>query len=412
MSKLKKSFTFSIFLILILSLASALYSENKINNNSINIKNTLTQSQDEEVPKKEPKSCNITFAGDLVMHMPVVNSVYDKTTGAYNFDSCFSKVKDFISSSDYSVCNSETSYLGEGSEYSGYPCFNTPSSLLTSLKNVGFDGLTSAHNHSLDKGSDGINLTTKTIKENGFDLYGLKEDYSDKNYIVKDINGIKVGITEYTYASTDDLGQETLNGIPIPSDVEDKINYFDFAKIDKATSDMKNTLDNMKKDGAEFTIFYIHWGNEYQNLPSSEQETLAYSLNSFGIDVIIGSHPHVVEPIRKITDATSGKETLVCYSLGNFLSNQSEETIGKARSEDGLMVKLEIYKDTDDNVSLKSYDAEPTWVYRHTDDNGKIQYSILPVEEIIKTGEDTNYSAPVFNKIHDSCNATESTINS
>lgn len=404
-----KNFT-SKFFLLSICLFSLIFllSCNNNSNESLESNSITTKS----IISNVPKECSIVAAGDLVIHMPIVESVYDNTSGTYNFDSIFSKVKDYITKSDLAICNSETSYLQDQSNFTGYPCFNSPTSLLSSLKNTGFDILTSAHNHTLDQGVQGVNSTFKAITDNGFDVLGIKNNYDDKNYIIKDINGINVGITNYTYSETDTLGTKSLNGIPIPKELQGRINVFDFSHIEKDLENMKSTLEAMKSDGAEFSIFYIHWGNEYELLPSSDQENLAKVLNSYGLDVIIGSHPHVVQPVRTITNDISGKKTLVCYSLGNFISNQRAETIGNVRSEDGLMVKLNIYKDINNNVSLKSYETKPTWVNKYTDPNGKLCYSVLPIEELLQTEEGKNYGQEVFNKIQDSYNATEATINS
>ena len=148
--------------------------------------------------------------------------------------------------------------------------------------------------------------------------------------------------------------------------MEPKINLFSDSNIENDINNMKSTYDNMLKDGAEFTIFYIHWGNEYQLQPSAQQEKLAGMLNSIGVNVIFGSHPHVVQPIRTLKNDANGNETLVCYSLGNFISNQRFETMGNIKSEDGLMVKLFITKDSNNKVKLTSYETEPTWVYKYS----------------------------------------------
>ena len=167
----------------------------------------------------------------------------------------------------------------------------------------------------------------------------------------------------------------------------------------------------MKSDGAEYTIFYIHWGNEYQKSPSKFQEDFAKDLNSIGIDMIAGSHPHVVQPVRSIKNNTSNKETLVCYSLGNFISNQRQETMGNVRSEDGLMVKLNLFKDENGIVSLSSYETEPTWVYKY-DSNGKSHFNIIPLKSILEDNSDKSaFSNSIVNKMKDSYNATEHTIN-
>lgn len=360
----------------------------------------------------DPIEINIVAAGDLVMHMPVVNSAYDSKNNTYNFDDIFKNVKEYISDADLAICNNETSYLGPKSTFSGYPTFNSPEEILDSVKNTGFDILTSAHNHTLDKGIDGFNGTITEITERNIGLLGIRNNIEEKNYIVKDVNGIKIGITNYTYSTYDNYGNNTLNGIPIPKELESKINTFAEKTLDKDLENMKTTYDNMINDGAEFTIFYIHWGNEYQQSPSKYQENIAQKLNSYGIDAIIGSHPHVVQPIRKIINETNSKETLVCYSLGNFLSNQSRETIGNARSEDGLMVKLTIYKDEFNKVSLKSYESEPTWVYRSYNKNGKSKYNIMLLKDIISDDESLEaFSPSTIDRMKSSYNETEKVIN-
>ena len=210
----------------------------------------------------------------------------------------------------------------------------------------------------------------------------------------------------------DSSGTRYLNGLPIPKELDSRINSFSDSNIDNDLINMKSTLDSMKADGAEFTFFYIHWGNEYQKLPSFEQEKLAKSLNQYGVDTIIGSHPHVVQPVRTIINEENNHETLVCYSLGNFISNQRVETMGNIRSEDGLMVNLKLIKDENNNVSLKSYETEPTWVYKYTDSSGKDHFNIMPVESILNNPNDNKFTRDVMIKMEDSYKATESTINS
>ena len=317
------------------------------------------------IAEKEDTTISVLGAGDVLMHMEQVYSGYDSKTNTYNYDNFFAYVKDYISTSDLAICNSETTYLGNGHNFSGYPKFNSRKEILDSIKNAGFDMACSSHNHINDMGDKGIESTAKLIKEAGLDLLGVKNDVKDKNYIVKDIKGIKIGITNYTYSTIDKNGYRYINGLPLSKEMEPKINLFSDSNIENDINNMKSTYDNMLKDGADFTIFYIHWGNEYQLQPSAQQEKLANMLNSIGVNVIFGSHPHVVQPIRRIKNDTTGNETLVCYSLGNFVSNQRFETMGNLKSEDGLMVKLFITKDSNNKIKLSSYETEPTWVYKY-----------------------------------------------
>lgn len=364
------------------------------------------------IAEKEDTTISVLGAGDVLMHMEQVYSGYDSKTNTYNYDNFFAYVKDYISTSDLAICNSETTYLGNGHNFSGYPKFNSPKEILDSIKNAGFDMACSSHNHINDMGDKGIESTAKLIKEAGLYLLGVKNDVKDKNYIVKDIKGIKIGITNYTYSTIDKNGYRYINGLPLSKEMEPKINLFSDSNIENDINNMKSTYDNMLKDGADFTIFYIHWGNEYQLQPSAQQEKLANMLNSIGVNVIFGSHPHVVQPIRRIKNDTTGNETLVCYSLGNFVSNQRFETMGNLKSEDGLMVKLFITKDSNNKVKLTSYETEPTWVYKYVNASGKTVYNILPTNKILESNDIEGLSEDVFNRVKNSNKSTNEIINS
>lgn len=374
--------------------------------------NSCNEPTTPTIAEKEDTTISVLGAGDVLMHMEQVYSGYDSKTNTYNYDNFFTYVKNYVSTSDLAICNSETTYLGKGHNFSGYPKFNSPKEILNSIKNAGFDMVCSTHNHINDMGDKGIESTAKLIKEAGLDLLGIKNTVKDKNYIVKDIKGVKIGITNYTYSTIDKNGYRYINGLPLSKEMEPKINLFSDSNIENDINNMKSTYDNMIKDGAEFTIFYIHWGNEYQLQPSAQQEKLAGMLNSIGVNVIFGSHPHVVQPIRTLKNDTNGNETLVCYSLGNFISNQRFETMGNIKSEDGLMVKLFITKDSNNKLKLTSYETEPTWVYKYVNASRKTVYNILPTNKILKSNDIEGLSEDVFNRVKDSNKSTNEIINS
>lgn len=374
--------------------------------------NSCNEPTTPTIAEKEDTTISVLGAGDVLMHMEQVYSGYDSKTNTYNYDNFFTYVKNYVSTSDLAICNSETTYLGKGHNFSGYPKFNSPKEILNSIKNAGFDMVCSTHNHINDMGDKGIESTAKLIKEAGLDLLGIKNTVKDKNYIVKDIKGVKIGITNYTYSTIDKNGYRYINGLPLSKEMEPKINLFSDSNIENDINNMKSTYDNMIKDGAEFTIFYIHWGNEYQLQPSAQQEKLAGMLNSIGVNIIFGSHPHVVQPIRTLKNDTNGNETLVCYSLGNFISNQRFETMGNIKSEDGLMVKLFITKDSNNKLKLTSYETEPTWVYKYVNASGKTVYNILPTNKILKSNDIEGLSEDVFNRVKDSNKSTNEIINS
>ena len=167
--------------------------------------NSYNEPTTPTIAEKEDTTISVLGAGDVLMHMEQVYSGYDSKTNTYNYDDFFTYVKDYVSTSDLAICNSETTYLGKGHNFSGYPKFNSPKEILDSIKNAGFDMACSTHNHINDMGDKGIESTAKLIKEAGLDLLGIKNGVSDKNYIVKDIKGVKIGITNYTYSTIDKM---------------------------------------------------------------------------------------------------------------------------------------------------------------------------------------------------------------
>lgn len=321
---------------------------------------------------------SILATGDVMVHSPQLQAQYDYSTGTYNFDNNFKYVKKYIENADYSLANLETTLAGNDVyQYSSYPTFNSPDELADALKNAGFDLLSTINNHSFDKRDLGVNRTLSTLKEKGFDTVGTRENSSDKEYIIKDINNIKVGITSYSYGDVKN-DNKYLNGIKISEDWENKMNIFDSLDVDKAFETISSTTDKMKDSDIQVVI--IHWGIEYARNETDFQKQLAQKLCDDGVDIIIGSHPHVVEPVETITSSDGKNKTLVIYSLGNYISNQRRETVG-AYSEDGLMVNIDISKKSNEKeAKVEKVTCIPTWVNKYN--NGyKNVYEIVPIED-------------------------------
>ncbi|WP_434796836.1 CapA family protein [Terrisporobacter vanillatitrophus] len=321
---------------------------------------------------------SILATGDVMVHSPQLQAQYDYSTGTYNFDNNFKYVKKYIENADYSLANLETTLAGNDVyQYSSYPTFNSPDELADALKNAGFDLLSTINNHSFDKRDLGVNRTLSTLKEKGFDTVGTRENSSDKEYIIKDINNIKVGITSYSYGDVKN-DNKYLNGIKISEDWENKMNIFDSSDVDKAFETISSTTDKMKDSDIQVVI--IHWGIEYARNETDFQKQLAQKLCDDGVDIIIGSHPHVVEPVETITSSDGKNKTLVIYSLGNYISNQRRETVG-AYSEDGLMVNIDISKKSNEKeAKVEKVTCIPTWVNKYN--NGyKNVYEIVPIED-------------------------------
>lgn len=326
----------------------------------------------------ETYEASILAVGDVMVHTPQLQAQYNYSNGTYNFDNNFKYVKKYIEDADYSLANLETTLAGNDVyQYSSYPTFNSPNELADALKNAGFDLLSTINNHSFDKRDLGVNRTLSTLKEKGFDTVGTRENPSDNDYIIKDINNIKVGITSYSYGEVKN-NNKYLNGIKISEECKDKMNVFDSSNVNKAFKTISSTTDKMKDSDLQVVI--LHWGIEYARKETNSQKQLAQKLCDDGVDIIIGSHPHVVEPVETITSTDGKNETLVIYSLGNYISNQRRETVG-SYSEDGLMVNIDISKKSnEEEAKVKKVTCIPTWVNKYN--NGyKNVYEIIPIED-------------------------------
>lgn len=326
----------------------------------------LTSQETTEPPLPYVESTvTIGSAGDVLLHIPILNAA-KKSDGTYNFDRLFTYVKSEIESCDYFVANLETTLAGieNGRNYSGYPCFNSPDAIVSSLVSAGADCLLTANNHTYDTRGHGVKRTLSVVKNAGLDQVGTREKETDKKYLVKNIGGIKFGIGCYTY-ETEYAKGKALNGIPVDSETAKLINSFDYTDIESFYTDIEADLTNMKNEGAEVTLIYLHWGNEYQLTPDSHQKEIAQKLCDMGVDVIIGGHPHVVQPVELIT-STDGKHSTVCvYSVGNMVSNQRRNLMGlkTGHTEDGLIFKMTFSKYSDGTVVFEKVKSVPTWVH-------------------------------------------------
>ncbi len=241
--------------------------------------------------------------GDNLIHSSLIKA---------DFDDFYSGIKEYISDADLRMINQETMFIKDKSKYSGYPCFGTPTGVGKAMKKAGFNIITCATNHSLDKGFTGIKDTVefwKKYEDNGIVMAGIYDNEDDANEItVTEANGITFAILNYTYST---------NGIKIPTGKEFCVNMLD---NDKIKSDIKKA-----KKLADFVIVCPHWGVEYTHTPTKDQTALAKKMADWGADAIIGNHPHVVEPLEIIVNK-KGKEVPCFYSLGNFISAQNKQS--------------------------------------------------------------------------------------
>ncbi|SCH09611.1 Bacterial capsule synthesis protein PGA_cap [uncultured Clostridium sp.] len=389
--------TISISLCLFLFIGCSSSKDNEISLQSTNTKsNTSTFEQ---------TNLTLTAVGDVMAHSPQLKAQYDSSTNTYSFDNNFKYIKEYIESSDLSIANLETTLAGDSIGYSSYPTFNTPDALADALKNTGFDIISTINNHTFDKGTLGFERTLKVLKDLGFDTVGTRSNVDDNDYIIKEVNGIKLGITSYSYGDIKN-SNKYLNGIQISEDCKDKANVFSSTDVESAFNTINSTLS--KLENTDMQIVILHWGNEYQRTPSDFQSKLAQMLCDEGVDIIIGSHPHVVQPVDTLKSSDGDNDTLVLYSLGNLISNQRREFLGSSYTEDGLMVTIDITKDSiDEEAYVSKVTCIPTWVNKYTS-GSKLVYEVIPIEDEVTLNTMENLSQ---NKVEESYNNTSSLVN-
>ncbi|MBS5967839.1 MAG: CapA family protein [Clostridium perfringens] len=341
------------------------------------------------------RKVNISAVGDIILHDEQIWSAYNEENKAYDFMNNFKYIKNFIEKSDIAYGTIEGTYAGEEIGYSGYPNYNGPDSMINALKDTGFDIINVATDHSLDKGVEGASKTGEKIDKEMTSI-------GNKKYIIKKVKGIEIGFTSYTYESK----EGELNGHKIPEGIN--LNTFSYNKLDKGLEEMKALVEEMKNQGAEFIVFGMHWGVEYNIEPSKYQVKIAEALNEYGVDLILGSNPHVVQPIEEI-EGEDGHKTLVAYSLGNFISNQRLDTMGDRRTADGVILNLTLDKSRK-GVKIEKWDYTPTWVYKIPRENKKSDYYILPVEEVLNSEEGKKLDKETLKELNKSLESTKSIV--
>ena len=317
--------------------------------------------------KKEDSVATIVACGDTLCHMPVNKDAYNSETKEYDFSSIFKYIADKFKDKTVAVGNLETTLTGK-QPYTGYPMFNSPEHLATDLKELGFDIMTTANNHALDRGYSGIVSTLDYLDNAGIAHTGTSRSKEEQDTILfKDLNGIKTAFLAFTYGT---------NGNAIPSGKEYCINIIDKDSI-------KQKIDKAKEEGAEAIVVSMHWGVEYQTKPNEEQKDLAEFLIKNDVNVILGCHPHVLEPLelKKVTmDDGTEKEALVIYSMGNFFSAQVYPN-----TRDTIILNAQVRKNgKTGKISIDK--ATYTPVYNL--DNGvsaKDRFTLLNLDDIISS---------------------------
>ncbi|CAD5977697.1 Capsule biosynthesis protein CapA [Planktothrix tepida] len=342
-------------------------------------RNTTQTKQSEAVaevtatqpPKPYTKEAELVAVGDIMMHGAQIKSGYDPTTKTYNYDNFFTEVKGILSSGDWVIGNLETTLSGPETGYTGYPLFNAPDPLADAIKKAGFNIISTINNHSLDRGEKGVLKTLDNVKKRGLIPIGTATSAKESAKItIVEKNNISMAILGYSYGT---------NGIPIPKGKNYLVSLINPQKI---TQD----ITKARQAGVDIVTVILHFGVEYQRQPNGEQKALVKQLVNAGADIILGSHPHVVQPyqiIEKTGKSEKPKKAVVIYSMGNFISNQREKY-----RDLGVICKVKVLKNfPDETTEIKEIKAIPTWVHRYSQ-GGKYQFRVLPIEQVLKTRKD------------------------
>ena len=350
------------------------------NLNIDNIDSDKKESENVEIENKSnTKSIEIVAAGDFLIHKEILDTQYNAETDSYDFKNTVQYVKNYLSDANLTIANLEGTLSGiENYGYSGYPSFNAPDDLADAMKWIGVDVVNNMNNHSLDRDVRGFNRTRSVLVDKGFDVIGTRADTTKDRYIIKEVEGIKIGIVSYSYSMTAEGGARGLNGAVIPQELYPLMNTFREDTLDSDLQEMKEQIADMRNKGAEVVVFYMHWGDEYELEPNATQLKMAKFLANEKVDIIFGTHPHSLQPIDIIKSEDGNSETAVIYSMGNFLSSQRTERIQNPYTEDGVIVSVKLSKNLDTNEIKLDYPTYiPTWVNWYEKD-GKLFYEVVP----------------------------------
>lgn len=314
-------------------------------------------------PKPEehqPATVEFAIVGDIMVHKPQIDAAYFNDCSCYRFDGVFQKVKKHLQA-DITIGNLETTLPGKPDSFSGYPRFGAPDSLVMALKNAGFKLLVTANNHAMDKGRQGLVRTLKTLDKYGLAHLGTSAGTKEKPFLIMKKNGLRLAFLNYTYGT---------NMIAVPFGL--RVNM-----IDRKTIARHIRMARAHKPDA--IIVLPHFGKEYLRHPDGFQKELVKFLFHEGADIVLGSHPHVVQPFKTVTAKDRygvSKTRFVIYSLGNFVSNQQ-----RRYTDGGIILKFVLEKKR--TVAIKNIRYVPVWVHV-SEFTGQSRYEILPAQEYMQ----------------------------
>ena len=353
-TRIKKIPIFLLLIIIILITLIIVVPDN--NSNKQHLKEKQTTKKEEKI---KTSKLSLIMVGDGLIHSSVYNDAYKD--GKYDFTNQIFLIKPIVKNYDLAFYNQETILGGTEIGLSDYPTFNTPQEFGDAMIDAGFNLVNLASNHTMDRGEKAIQKSCEYWKNKDVlsaGSYCSKED--SEKIVIKEKNGIKYTMLAYTYGT---------NGIPVPEGKDYLVNLY---SDEKAKADIEKVRDKV-----DLLLVSMHWGVEYQTTPTEEQKRQAEYLSSLGVDIIIGTHPHVIEPVTYIDD------TLVIYSLGNFISAQSTNNDYNTMVE--LMTNVDIIKTTkgkESSIKLENLNNELLYNYYSKGGGRWYDFKVVPFSQM------------------------------
>lgn len=363
---------------------------------NFNDESTQTSSGDDEKEEVEiipDTTIKMSVIGDIMCHDSQYKDAYVSSTGEYDFSYVFSDVEKHLQTADITVGNLETTFAGKKVGYSNYPTFNTPEALAYDLKKLGLDVLSTANNHSLDKGYNGLVSTLNFLDDAGIAHTGTYASEEAQNEIlIQNVKGVKIAFLSFTYGT---------NGIPVPSGKKYCVNLIDKDLI-------KKQIDLAKEEQPDVICVFMHWGVEYVTKENKSQDELADYLFENGVDIILGGHPHVLQPMEKRTitlEDGSTKDGFVIYSLGNFISGQLKEN-----TKTSAILDLTFTKSAKTGeITIDSASYVPVYMYRAPAGSPR-RFKLLVTENSIEkydSGEDKSIGSATYTNLKNALELTK-----
>lgn len=355
-----------------------------------------------------PIKANLAAVGDIICYSEQIADSL-KSDGTYDFSESFKAISPYTQSADLTVGNLELNFCGPDAGYDGKPLFRAPESLAATLKDVGFDILQTANTYSIQNGLNGLTSTYKYVTEQGMQplgtYYSREAKEKDAGVVIKNVNGIKIAFFAYT---------KGMNSMSLPEDAEYCVDVLyqdynsNFELINKDA--LKASVDAAKRLGADVIVAMLHWGSEYETEISKSQKDVADFLIQEGVDVILGSHSHVVGPMERKTVTVDGaqKEVFIAYSLGNFFSAMTTEN-----TQESCVLNLEFLMDAETGeISLGEIDYLPVYLLDKGENAAAPRYEVLPIRSALQSSLFENYTETFQNAIATLKKNTASTFDS